>query len=44
MGYLEQSREFADHNALTGAGRRQRIITLDPHDDISFTEAIRVLR
>lgn len=39
MGYLEQSRFLADHNLRdwreTGA---RRIITLDPHDYITFTE------
>jgi heterodisulfide reductase subunit D len=39
MGYVEQSREFAVHNVDdwrgVGAGR---IITLDPHDYITFTE------
>ncbi|TCN41750.1 heterodisulfide reductase subunit D [Kribbella orskensis] len=39
MGYVERSREFAVHNVAdwrsVGAGR---IITLDPHDYITFTE------
>ncbi|MGH3459997.1 MAG: (Fe-S)-binding protein [Kribbellaceae bacterium] len=39
MGYVEQSREFAEHNVADwrAVGAR-RIITLDPHDYISFTE------
>lgn len=39
MGYVARSREFAEHNVADwrsiGAGR---IITLDPHDYITFTE------
>ena len=39
MGYLEQARRFAEHNVADWqeAGAR-RIITLDPHDYITFTE------
>jgi heterodisulfide reductase subunit D len=39
MGYLEQARRFAEHNIADwrDAGAR-RIITLDPHDYIAFTE------
>ncbi|MGH2578060.1 MAG: (Fe-S)-binding protein, partial [Actinomycetota bacterium] len=39
MGYVERSREFAEHNVADWreAGA-QRIITLDPHDYITFTE------
>jgi heterodisulfide reductase subunit D len=39
MGYVDQSRSFAEHNVADwrdiGA---ERIITLDPHDYITFTE------
>jgi heterodisulfide reductase subunit D len=39
MGYVTQSREFAEHNVADwrSVGAR-RIITLDPHDYITFTE------
>jgi heterodisulfide reductase subunit D len=39
MGYVKQAREFAEHNVADwrAIGAR-RIITLDPHDYISFTE------
>lgn len=39
MGYQEQARRFAEHNIADWreAGAR-RIITLDPHDYITFTE------
>ena len=39
MGYVEQARRFAEHNVADWqeAGAR-RIITLDPHDYITFTE------
>ena len=39
MGYLEQARRFAEHNVADWreAGARH-IITLDPHDYITFTE------
>jgi heterodisulfide reductase subunit D len=39
MGYVDRAREFAEHNLAdwrdTGV---RRVITLDPHDYISFTE------
>ncbi len=39
MGYVEQARRFAEHNVADwrAAGAR-RIITIDPHDYIAFTE------
>ena len=39
MGYVEQAREFAEHNLSEWrAVGAKRIITLDPHDYITFTE------
>ena len=39
MGYPDHARSFAEHNlADWKASGAQRIITLDPHDYISFTE------
>lgn len=39
MGYVEQSRSFAEHNlADWRAVGAKRILVLDPHDYISFTE------
>jgi heterodisulfide reductase subunit D len=39
MGYVERAREFAEHNLADwrDSGVR-RVVTLDPHDYISFTE------
>jgi heterodisulfide reductase subunit D len=39
MGYVEQARRFADHNVADWrAVGAKRILVLDPHDYISFTE------
>ena len=39
MGYVDQAREFAEHNmASWRATGTKRILVLDPHDYISFTE------
>jgi heterodisulfide reductase subunit D len=39
MGYVDQARRFAEHNiADWRAAGAKRIITLDPHDYITFTE------
>jgi len=39
MGYVEQARRFAEHNlADWRAAGAKRILVLDPHDYISFTE------
>jgi heterodisulfide reductase subunit D len=39
MGYVEQSRQFAEHNVADWrAVGAKRILTLDPHDYITFTE------
>jgi heterodisulfide reductase subunit D len=39
MGYVEQAREFAEHNfADWRAVGVKRVVTLDPHDYIAFTE------
>jgi heterodisulfide reductase subunit D len=39
MGYVEQSRSFAEHNVADWrALGAKRIIAIDPHDYISFTE------
>ncbi len=39
MGYVEQSRAFAEHNlASWRATGTKRLLVLDPHDYISFTE------
>jgi heterodisulfide reductase subunit D len=39
MGYVDQARSFAEHNlADWRASGAERIITLDPHDYIAFTE------
>ncbi|MGH3749766.1 MAG: (Fe-S)-binding protein [Micromonosporaceae bacterium] len=39
MGYVQRSREFAEHNVADWrAIGATRIITLDPHDYITFTE------
>ncbi|HEX6577952.1 MAG TPA: (Fe-S)-binding protein [Jiangellaceae bacterium] len=39
MGYVEQARRFAEHNlANWRAAGASRILVLDPHDYISFTE------
>jgi heterodisulfide reductase subunit D len=39
MGYVEQARRFAEHNiADWRASGTRRIIVIDPHDYISFTE------
>jgi Fe-S oxidoreductase len=39
MGYVEQARRFAEHNlADWRAAGVQRVLVLDPHDYISFTE------
>lgn len=39
MGYLEQGRIFAEHNVADWrAAGAKRIITLDPHDYVTFTE------
>ena len=39
MGYLEVSRQLADHNVADWrAAGAKRIIAIDPHDYISFTE------
>jgi heterodisulfide reductase subunit D len=39
MGYVDQARRFAEHNVADWrAAGAQRILVLDPHDYISFTE------
>ena len=39
MGYADQARRFAEHNVADWqAVGAKRIIVLDPHDYISFTE------
>jgi Fe-S oxidoreductase len=39
MGYVEQARRFAEHNlADWRAAGAKRVLVLDPHDYISFTE------
>ena len=39
MGYVEQARRFAEHNVADWrASGTSRIIVIDPHDYISFTE------
>jgi heterodisulfide reductase subunit D len=39
MGYVEQARRFAEHNVADWrAAGAKRILVLDPHDYISFTE------
>ena len=39
MGYVARAREFAEHNlADWRAGGTRRVIALDPHDYIAFTE------
>jgi heterodisulfide reductase subunit D len=39
MGYVEQARQFAEHNVADWrAVGAQRIVTLDPHDYVTFTE------
>ena len=39
MGYVDQARRFAEHNVADWrAGGTRRILVLDPHDYISFTE------
>jgi heterodisulfide reductase subunit D len=39
MGYVEQARRFAEHNVTDWrAAGAKRILVLDPHDYISFTE------
>jgi heterodisulfide reductase subunit D len=39
MGYVDQARRFAEHNlANWRASGAKRILVLDPHDYISFTE------
>ena len=39
MGYLDASRQLAEHNVADWRSYgAKRIITLDPHDYISFTE------
>jgi len=39
MGYVDQARAFAEHNVADWrAAGAKRIITLDPHDYIAFTE------
>lgn len=39
MGYVDRAREFAEHNVADWrAGGAKRIVTLDPHDYITFTE------
>ena len=39
MGYVDQARRFAEHNVADWrAVGAKRILVLDPHDYISFTE------
>ena len=39
MGYAEQARRFAEHNVADWrAVGAKRILVLDPHDYITFTE------
>ena len=39
MGYVEQARRFAEHNVADWrAVGAKRIIAIDPHDYIAFTE------
>jgi heterodisulfide reductase subunit D len=39
MGYVEQSRQFAEHNVADWrAVGAKRVIALDPHDYVAFTE------
>jgi heterodisulfide reductase subunit D len=39
MGYVEQARQFAEHNVADWrALGAERIVTLDPHDYVTFTE------